>query len=549
MIALIEAIHAGLFARKNILPNILAGIVVGIVTIPLSIAFAIASGVKPEVGIYTSIIAVLCGSIFGGSRVQISGPTGAFIGLLLLISEQFGFDGLQIATILAGIMLILLGVTHCGKVIKFIPEQVIIGFTVGIAINLLIGQFPNFCGLHCEKLSHQFLKKIYQISHALPSLDIKTTLISSISLIILMFNQRTIFRKIPASIMALLFGIITQTIFQFDSVATMGSAFGGMPQSLPHIQLPANVTFSRIYSLIPSAFAIAMLGAIESLLSAIIADRIIGTQHSSNQELIGQGIANIVCPIFGGIASTGSIARTASSIRAGGNSPLTGIVSSITLLCIVCFCAPLANNIPLATLAAIIFMVAINMIHLKTLVYNILHSPRLDAFTLIITCVLTILYGIVPAVNTGIVLSALILMYRLTDSANIQYNKDNDLFSNNDISTWSNNVAVYTISGPLFFGMIDKFERTLEQIPQSSNTLILNMQNVPFIDTAGLQALKNLIKKFEKNNKQVFIAEACPQVIQKLQRAQITDSTKEEIKNLSFKQAVNIAKSIKSNIQ
>ncbi len=538
MIALIEAAHAGLFNKKNILPNILAGIVVGIVAIPLSMAFAIASNFRPEIGLYTSIIAAFCVSIFGGTRIQISGPTGAFIGLLLSISAQFGTDGLQIATILAGIILILMGLTHCGQMIKFIPEQVVTGFTIGIAINLLIGQFPNFCGLSCGQLSTHFPEKLAQIYNALPTINIKTTLIAGVSLLILIFNKRTIFRSIPAPVVALFFGILIQTIFQFDSIATIGNTFGGITRTLPTIQLPTKVTLSRIYSLLSPAFAIAMLGGIESLLSAIIADRMTGLKHSSNQELIGQGIANIICPLFGGIASTGSIARTASNIRTGGNSPLAGIVSSLTLIMIICFCAPLANNVPLATLAAIIFMVAFNMIRIKLVIHLLSHSPKLDNLTLLITCILTIVCGIVLAVNIGIVLSALILTYRLTSSADIRI----DTINNID-NSFPSNGAIYTISGPLFFGMLDKFENMIDQIHPNICTLILNMPHVPFIDTSGLQTLQNLIENFKRENKRIFISEACPQVISKLNRAQIIDSTGGKISYLSLSEAVSIAKS------
>lgn len=539
MIALVEAIHAGLFSKKNILPNILAGIVVGIVTIPLSMAFAIASNVAPEVGLYTSIIAVFCGSIFGGSRVQISGPTGAFIGVLLSISSQFGFDGLQLATIMAGCILIFMGFIRCGEMIKFIPEQVIIGFTTGIAINLLIGQIPNFFGLTCGKLSVSFLEKLSQIFQSLSSINFETTLISTISLLVLIFNKKTPLKIVPGPVMALICGVILQYIFRFNSVDTIGSAFGGIPKSFPILQFPTNISPIRIISLLSSAFAIAMLGAIESLLSAVIADRIMNTKHSSNQELIGQGIANIMCPLFGGIASTGSIARTASNIRTGGNSPLAGIVSSIILILIICFCAPLATNIPLATLAAIIFMVAYKMMGLKTFYILLKHAPRLDAITLIITCVLTIVCGIVFAVNIGIVLSALVFMYRMSDSTEINQEKEKN---NDETPLLPSDIAVYTISGPFFFGMLDKFEITIDHMQPNIKILILSMKNVPFIDTSGLQTLEALINKFEQSSRKIIISEAQPKVVQKLRRAQIYDSIHKEIDNISLSDAINIAK-------
>lgn len=537
MIAFLEAARAGLFNRNNIFPNILAGIVVGIVTIPLSMAFAIAANAKPEVGLYTSIIAAFCVSVFGGTRIQISGPTGAFVGLLLSISAQFGPDGLQLATILAGIILIIMGMVHCGKIIRFIPEQVVIGFTIGISINLLIGQFPNFCGLTCRHLSVNFAEKITQIYQALPTIDCPTTVLAVISLLTLIFNKYTFFRSIPAPIMALFCGIFIQSIFQFGSVSTVGSAFGGIPQALPSFQIPPNITAARLYSLLPSAFALAMLGAIESLLSAIIADRITGQKHSSDQELIGQGIANAVCPFFGGIASTGSIARTASSVRAGGNSPLAGIVSSITLICIICFCAPLANNVPLATLAAIIFMVAFRMIHPASLFSLISHSPKLDVLILFLTCTLTIVYGIVLAVNIGVILSALIIVYRLISSTTIH---DESADFARDFHT-SPNIAIYRITGPFFFGILDKFDHMIDQMQPEIDTLILDLSDVAFIDTAGLQALRDLTEQFKHTGKKVIFAEAQPQIIQKLNQAQIMDFTGNNSEYLTIPEVLNIA--------
>lgn len=534
MIALVEAIHAGLFRRDNILPNILAGIVAGIVTIPLSMAFAIASDVKPEIGLYSSIVVAFCISVFGGSRVHISGPTGALVGLLLSISAQFGNDGLQLTTILAGTILVLMGLLHCGKMIRFIPEQVIIGFTLGIAINLLIGQLPGFCGLTCERLSVHFSEKIIQLYHAFPTLDPHTTILAVISLLILMFNKYTILRPIPAQIVALFCGITIQSIGKFDTVLTIGSAFGGIPQTLPDIQIPSNITFAKIYSLLPSAFALAMLCAIESLLSALIADRVTGRKHSSNQELIGEGIGNMIAPLFGGIASAGSIARTAASIRTGGNSPLAGITSSITLIVVICFCAPLANNIPLATLSAIIFMVALNMLKPSTLFIFLKRYPKLDVIILLVTCGLTIACGIVFAVNIGVILSAFVLIYRLTKTTDIRNDSGNIINENPRFD----NVAIYSITGPLFFGILEKFDHMVENLPFGTHTLILNFSGVPFIDTTGLQALSRVISQFKNTGKKIIIAEANFRVIKKLNRAHIMDSTAHN--NLTLTEALNI---------
>jgi SulP family sulfate permease len=547
MIALIEAIRSGLFQRRNILRNICAGIVVGIVSIPMSMAFAIASNVKPEVGLHTAMIAAFCASIFGGSRVLVSGPTGAFIGVLISISSQFGFDGLQLATIMAGCMLIIMGAAKVGRVIKFIPEQVITGFTSGLAVNLFIGQFPNFFGLTCGRLPVDFLGKLSSIARALPSINLATTVVACISLWILIFAKKTPFRAIPGPMLALAFGMAIQYLFRFDSIATIGSAFGEMPNSMPRLHLPANVSLARITSLTSSAFAIAMLGAIESLLAAVIIDKIIDTKHSSNQELIGQGIANIVCPLFGGIASTGSIARTMAGIRVGGNSPLAGIVSSITLAFVVCFCAPLAAYIPLATLAAIIFMVAYNMCRAEIFLSTILYAPRLDAVTLVVTFLLTVICGIVLAVNVGVILSALILIYRLSTLSSVSCEQCKE-FRNHRIFYLPREIAIYSIYGPLFFGMIDKFDGIINNTSSHIKIFILRMREVPFIDASGLQELHAIIDKFASSGRKVIIAEATAEVAKKLHRSQVSDSTNSENYGRNLDEAIKIAKELHNDM-
>jgi SulP family sulfate permease len=337
--------------------------------------------------------------------------------------------------------------------------------------------------------------------------------------------------------LALVFGMTIQRIFKCDSVATISSAFGGMPSSLPTLHMPSNISFHGVTSLLSSAFAIAMLGAIESLLSAVVADKITGTKHSSNQELIGQGIANIACPLFGGIASTGAIARTASNIRAGGNSPLAGIISSLTLMVVICFCAPLAADIPLATLAAIIFMVAYNMSCVKTFASIIMCAPRLDAATLMVTFFLTVTCGIVFAVNVGVVLASLILMYRMSASADISL----DAYDPH-VPALPREIVIYKISGPLFFGMIDKFEKIMNSVNSDVKIIILRMHKVLFIDTSGLQNLRMVISKFASSDCKVILAETTESVMQKLHRSQVFDSTSTENYGRNLNEAIRIAK-------
>jgi SulP family sulfate permease len=510
-------------------------------------AFAIASNVNPEVGLHTAMIAALCVSIFGGSPVQISGPTGAFIGVLVSISSQFGFDGLQLATIMAGCMLVIMGIFKVGRVIKFIPEQVITGFTSGLAVNLLIGQIPNFFGLTCGKLPVDFVGKLSCISQAFHSINFETMAISCASLLILIFSRKTPLRVIPGPMLALIFGMAVQCLFKLDSVATIGSAFGGMPNSLPSLQIPTNVSLHRVIALMSSAFTIAMLGAIESLLAAVVTDKIINSRHSSNQELIGQGIANVMCPLFGGIASTGSIARTMAGIRAGGNSPLSGIVSSVTVLFAICFCAPLAAHIPLATLAAIIFMVAYNMSRVDVFASTIVHAPRLDAVTLVVTFLLTIICGIVFAVNVGVMLSALILMYRLSAVSSVSCEQCKE-FRNHRISFLPRGIAIYNIYGPLFFGMVDKFEEMVKSMDSDVKVLILRMKEVLFVDASGLQELHTIIDRFASSGRKVIISEAGGAVVQKLHRSQVFDSTESENYGRNLNAAIKLAKEFYSAI-
>ncbi|MFA7668647.1 MAG: SulP family inorganic anion transporter, partial [Burkholderiaceae bacterium] len=367
MLAIVDAYRSGLLARQHWVSNIVAGLIVGVVALPLAMAFAIASGVKPEQGIYTAIIAGILVSLFGGSRVQIAGPTGAFIVILAGIVAEHGVAGLQIATLMAGVILLLFGLARMGAVIKFIPAPVIVGFTAGIGVVIWVGQWKDFFGLPAVEGSH-FHEKLWALLQVFPQLDFATTALALLSLALLILTPRvSVLARVPGPLVVLVVATLIQAIFGFESVATIGSTYGEIPRGLPTLEVP-DITLSRLVELIGPAFAIAMLGAIESLLSAVVADRMAGTRHHSNQELVGQGLANIVAPLFGGIAATGAIARTATNIRNGGNSPLSGVVHALCLVFILLFLAPLAANIPLAALAAILFIVAWNMSDLRHVV-------------------------------------------------------------------------------------------------------------------------------------------------------------------------------------
>jgi SulP family sulfate permease len=349
MIALLEAHRAGLLQRAQLMPNIVAGVVVGIVAMPLAMAFAIASGATPAQGLYTAIVAGLVTSIAGGTRVQISGPTGAFIAVLAGITAQYGIAGLQAATVMAGCILLIMGLTRLGSVIKFIPSPVIVGFTAGIAVIIWTGQWKDFFGLHPAVSGLHFHEKFLAVLRAFPDLHIATTLIAALTLAVLVAGNRWFavipgLKRVPTPLVAMLAATVVQAIWHFPGVDTIGSAFGGIPRALPAFSWPA-LPLSDLLHLVGPAFAIALLGAIESLLTAVVADGMTGARHDSNQELIGQGAANIIAPMFGGFAATGAIARTATSIRNGATSPLAGIVHAVFLLLVILLLAPLAARV------------------------------------------------------------------------------------------------------------------------------------------------------------------------------------------------------------
>src|SRR5690606_12666716 len=449
-----------------------------VVALPLAMAFAIASGVKPEQGLYTSIVAGLLVAMFGGSRLQIAGPTGAFIVILAGIVAEHGVAGLQIATLMAGVILVLLGVGRMGAVIKFIPAPVIAGFTAGIGVIIWVGQWKDFFGLPGVTGAH-FHEKLWQLLQALPHLHAATTGLAVLSLALLIGTARMPYlRRVPGPLVALVVATALQAMFHFDGVATIGSAFGGVPQGLPTWQWP-DVTLSRVIELIGPAFAIAMLGAIESLLSAVVADGMAGTRHQSNQELIGQGIANIAAPLFGGIAATGAIARTATNIRNGGTSPLAGMVHAATLLAIVVLLAPLAENVPLAVLAAILFMVAWNMSDVRHVVKMLRRAPRADVVILLVTFLLTVFADLVGAVNIGVILATLHFLRRMASSVGVQPIEGAELrqeLAASGIAQLPDDVLVYTVDGPLFFAAVENFEQALASTRTDPRVLVIRLR-------------------------------------------------------------------------
>ncbi|MCO7577369.1 SulP family inorganic anion transporter [Pseudomonas sp. TNT2022 ID1048] len=523
MIAIREAWKAGLLGPRHWARNLVAGVIVGVVALPLAMAFAIASGVKPEQGIYTAIIGGLLVSLFGGSRLQIAGPTGAFIVILAGVTAKYGVDGLQLATMMAGIILFLLGISRLGALIKFIPDPVILGFTAGIGVIIWVSQWKDFFGLPAVQGEH-FHQKLWHLLQALPELHLATTLLALLSLALLLWVPKIpALKRLPAPLVAMVLATALQSLFQFQGVATIGSAFGGIPQGLPTLQLP-EISLPRILDLIGPAFAIAMLGAIESLLSAVVADGMAGTRHDSNQELIGQGIANLATPLFGGFAATGAIARTATNIRNGGSSPLAGITHAVVLVLIILFLAPLAANIPLCALAAILFVVAYNMSELHHFKRMVQRAPRADVAILLCTFVLTVFSDLVIAVNIGVILAMLHFLRRMASSVEVQQVVGEDL--ENELRGKGRGhlpagVLIYTIEGPLFFGAAETFERALAQTHSDPRLLIIRLKHVPFMDITGLQTLEEVIGQLHKRGIVVKLCEANLKVHAKLERVGI----------------------------
>ncbi|MGH8178111.1 MAG: SulP family inorganic anion transporter [Steroidobacter sp.] len=525
MIALLEAHRAGLLGREHWTRNIVAGVVVGVVALPLAMAFAIASGAKPEQGLYTAIVAGVLVSAFGGSRVQIAGPTGAFIVILAGVTAEHGVDGLQIATLLAGVMLVLLGVARLGAIIKFIPDPVIVGFTAGIAVIIWTGQWKDFFGLPAVSGEH-FHEKLWQTIQVLPELHIVTTALAFLSLVLVIATPHiSALKRMPGPLIGLAAATIIQAIFQFPGVATIGSAFGGIPLGLPTPQIP-EITAARVIELIGPAFAIAMLGAIESLLSAVVADGMTGTRHDSNQELVGQGVANIVAPLFGGFAATGAIARTATNVRNGGTSPIAGMIHAVTLVLIVLFLAPFAVHIPLAALAAILFVVAWNMSEARHFAKMMRRAPRADVVILIVTFALTVFVDLVVAVNIGVILATLHFLRRMASSVEVQQQSGQDIsreFGHAGVPELPPGVLVYAVEGPFFFGAVENFERALASTHTDPKVLIIRLRWVPFIDITGLQTLEEVITDLHRRKVRVMLTGANERVLAKLAKAGILD--------------------------
>ena len=522
MPAIIEAWRAGLLKRENWVRNLTGGLIVGIVALPLAMAFAVASGVKPENGLYTALVAGLAVTLFGGTRVQIAGPTGAFAVLLAGITAHYGFVGLQLVTLMAGVMLLAFGLAKMGGVIRFIPESVILGFTAGIAVVIWVGQWDAFFGLP-KPVGEHFHEKLFALITSLPHMQLTTTLmgLACVALLVVWPKIPQVGR-IPAPLVALVAATIVQSVLHLPGVATIGSTFGGVPLGLPPLTLP-HVSFNLVLELVQPAFAIALLGAIESLLSATVADGMTGVRHDSNQELVGQGIANMASSMFGGFAATGAIARTATNVRNGGNSPLAGIVHAAVIALVLVSLAPLAYNVPLAALAAILFVVAYNMSQIGHIVRTAMRAPRTDVLVMFITLGLTVFTDLVLAVEVGIILAMLNFLRRMSSTVEVRPLAEAELAKrtgSSDIAV-PEGVLVYTVDGPFFFGAVDQFEQALLHTHTEPAALVISLARVPFIDLTGLASLVEVVGTLRKSGIRVALCHANAEVSERLTRAGI----------------------------
>jgi SulP family sulfate permease len=548
MIAFLEARRAGLFARGQWLPNVIAGVIVGVVALPLAMAFAIASGARPEQGLYTAIIGGACVSLLGGSRVQIAGPTGAFVAILAGITARYGISGLETATLMAGIILVLMGAAKMGSVIRFIPAPVIIGFTAGIAVTIFVGQWRDFLGLPPVQAEH-FHERLWRLIEAMPQLNWPTAALGLGSLLLVIYTPRvSALSRLPGPLVAMLVATVAQAIFHFPGVATLGTAFGGIPRGLPTFSVP-DLSPAHVVTLLGPAFTIALLGAIESLLSAVVADGMSGTRHDSNQELIGQGIANIMTPLFGGFAATGAIARTATNIRNGATGPLAGLVHAATLIAVLLILTPLAASIPLAALAAILFVVSWNMSDVGRFRSVMRTAPVADRWILSITFLLTVFADLIVAVNVGVILAVLQFIRRMSETVDTQPVDGPTLeaeLAALGLTALPPDVQVYEVTGPMFFGAIENIKRPLLEIRPYPKTLIIRLDRVPFMDISGIQMLDETIHLLRKQGVAVTLCEANPRVRAKLYRAGVVASTSDPTCDRSFGDALVHATLVKA---
>lgn len=486
--------------------DLIAGLVVGVVAIPLGMAFAIASGVGPEYGLYTVIVAGILISLFGGSKYQIGGPTGAFVPILFGIVSQYGIENLLIAGFMAGCMLVLFGIFKLGKLMKFIPRPVIIGFTAGIAVIIFSGQIANFLGLKGVEKHESFFLNMREIVVHLGTTNSLAIITAVIGLIVILAAQKYI-PKIPGALLGLLASTFLAVLFFQGQVETIGSAYGEIPRQLPTFAFP-ELTIEKMIYLLPPAIVIALLGGVESILSAMVADNMKGSKHDSNKELVGQGIANMAAPLFGGIPATGAIARTATNIKNGGASPISGVVHGVVVLLILMVFAPYASMIPLAAMAPILMFVAWNMSERKEFI-NILKVKNADSLVLVVTFLLTVIGDLIIGVTAGLILAFIAFIKKMSQTTNIHTNvavPQMETAVALEKQTEEKGISMYSLEGPLFFGTTDSLENSiLDHVQTKPKTLILLMNKVNYMDTSAEAVLMNISNRLKHHNGKLMI--------------------------------------------
>lgn len=517
------------YNRQTMTADIMAGIIVGIVALPLAIAFGIASGVTPEKGIITAIISGFIISLLGGSKVQIGGPTGAFIVIIYGIIQKYGIEGLMIATVMAGVFLLLFGLLKLGTIIKYIPYPIVVGFTSGIAVTIFTTQIKDLFGLTIESVPSDFIEKWgCYISH-FSTADLWCSIVGILSVVIIALTPK-VSKKIPGSLVAIIVmtvaALILKNYFGVTTIETIGDRFS-VSSAIPDAHMPA-MTWDTIKSLVAPALTIAVLGAIESLLSATVADGVIGAHHNSNTELVAQGLANIASPIFGGIPATGAIARTMTNINNGGKTPVSGIVHAIVLLLIFLFFMPLAKYIPMACLAGVLVIVSYGMSGWRSFL-ALMKNPKSDVTVLLITFFLTIIFDLTVAIEVGLIIACLLFMKRVSEITDVkavtdEINEESDMIKDNaEHLTIPEGVEVYEINGPYFFGAGNKFEEVMAAFGDRPKVRIIRMRKVPFVDSTGIHNLTNLCEMSHNEGIEVVLSGVCEKVHKQLEKARFYD--------------------------
>ena len=520
------------YNRKTFIADVMAGIIVGIVALPLAIAFGIASGVTPEKGIITAIVAGFVISALGGSKVQIGGPTGAFIIIIYGIIQQYGLEGLTIATIMAGVFLILFGLLHLGTIIKYIPYPIVVGFTSGIAVTIFTTQVKDLFGLSISNLPSDFIEKWQCYAANFSTADLWSSIVGIASVAVIMLMPK-INKKIPGSLVAIIIMTVLALLLKqyagVTTIETIGDRFS-ISNSLPQADMP-HITWETIKSLVSPALTIAILGAIESLLSAAVADGVIGDHHNSNTELVAQGVANLASPIFGGIPATGAIARTMTNINNGGRTPIAGIVHSVVLLLIFLFLMPLAKYIPMACLAGVLVVVSYGMSGWRSFL-ALMNNPKSDVTVLLITFFLTIIFDLTVAIEVGLIIACLLFMRRMSETTDVkvisdEINPDEEYSSlelgNLEHLTIPKGVEVYEINGPYFFGAGNRFEELMATFGDRPKVRVIRMRKVPFVDSTGIHNLTNLCLMSKKEGIQIVLSGVTQKVDAQLTKAGFQD--------------------------